>query len=342
MLFPTLDDTAILYSKDGFLRPSDVYERGEVELMCTPRNVRERVFEKFIAKPVQEPYVLLRGTHGYSINVGYTSMFIESRGPDYKKHLENIPAIKIKRKFGYILCKIPGFQELGYSNNFKVKLSDFTRRVSGEYDIATEDFFRFIGWFVKSSVVSKSGCVILRTKYESFEYYNNLLKRLNFEPSKVIEKARNVTFHFDRTWFIDLVAGLVELESPHHIIDEVCLCCGKNLAKAFRDGFVNCCRKDNYFKHKERDRYTYRGDYQTMSDLSFIWNKAGFNVTTNVKFDGTIRLEECSVPFYNYITEVNLCTVPKKMYQIIPVNDFSGSLWVCSFRFRVFKSTKDK
>ena len=53
-------------------------------------------------------------------------------------------------------------------------------------------------------------------------------------------------------------------------------------------------------------------------------------------------MEECSVPFYNYITEMNVCKVPKQMYQIIPVNDFGGALWVCSFRFRVFKSKKDK
>lgn len=342
MLFPTLDDTAILYSKDGFLRPSDVYERGEVELMCIPRAVKERVYVKFTATPVQEPYVLLRGTHGYSINVGYTSQFIESRGPDKRKHLEDVSAIKIKRKFGYIISRIPGFEELGYSNNFKVKLSDFTRGASGKYDIATEDFFTFMGWFVKSSILSKSSYITLNTKYESFEYYNNLLKRLNFESDKIVESKSGIRFHFDKTWFIDLVAGLTELESPHHIIDEVCLGCGKNLAKAFRDGFVNCCNKDNYFKHVERDRYAYRGDYQTMSDLSFMWNKAGFDVTTNIKADGRVRMEECGVPYNNYITEVSPCKVPKEMYQLKPVEKFYGALWVCSFRFRVINGTKDK
>lgn len=346
MIYPTLDDTAILKSDNGFCRPSDLFESsGKVNLLCA--NESENIFRPkyeylpFEIKKVTNSYMMIRGTHGYLIHATVDSIFVESRGSDINKKLQDLPVARLKRKYGYIPLKINEIIEEGFEENFEINLRDYTDKKTGTYDIATEDFFRFLGWCYKTGHIRTEDALLVHTKNSSDDYYENLVSKLDLDFIKKSGKKKT-TYKFRKNWLIDVVIGIVGNSKDRFIEDTILFNCGKKLARAFREGFINCCCKDNYFKHADRDRYEYTSSVEGMSDISFMWRKAGFNVTATYRYKkGTTRMEERGVPYFNYLTEVKSYANPKVMYEIRPLVSCYHSLWVSGYRFRVTLGSKD-
>lgn len=339
-----LDDTAVLRTETGFIRPSDASEYRTIKLLCVPANdYTAREYRKFTVKRVLKPYTKLRVTSGVYLNIGgNTSMFL-IQGCGKRTHAIVKPVKLLGRKTKYAQTNFEDITE-GYESNYMIDLSDYTNKKSGLYNLANKDLFRFLGWYFKSGRKYESnGSYKLSTKNESVEYYKEIAKRLGLTGEAKTGTGRT-TFKFYESWFFDLVTELIGAKNPKYITDEICLECGKELAKAFRDGFINCCKTDNNFKHLDRDRYEYAGSVESMGDLSLVWNKAGFNVTTCLHRNEsgyTIRMEEVKVPFFDYITEIEVVKSPKEMYEIIPAENMYTGIWVQNLRFLAAQGTKD-
>lgn len=332
-----IDDTAILRIEDTFIRPSDIEEGGPAEVLCEDIKTRKRTYIEVSAKRIKAPYASIRFSHGPTLNVGYSDVMIGTVNTGYKgaspKDTKD-SVLDIKKNFKYMRANLSDLHLIGKDTQ-EINLEDFTDRNSGLLNIANEDIYRVFGWFVRTGRVSNDHIIMSTNNYDT-DYFDELLENVPLVLIKKSTKIRRTSYVFALNWFTDVLCELFGVDANHYIADEILFESSVEMAKCFREGFITCNNPDPYVLDRTKLRHEVIMDKYNVSDLSILWNKAGFPVLPTRHYE-RFRICEGYPKWSHYVQEVEHIDVPKVMYKITSTKPFKGALWVHGVRFLLNK-----
>jgi hypothetical protein len=213
-----------------------------------------------------------------------------------------------------------------------LNLSDFTDKKSGTFDFGSEDIYRFLGMYLNNGFCNKDKYVRVNTSRCYKDYWEYIISNIPLELTEVRDSKNMTTFYFKPNWLTDIIKEFLGANIPHHLADEIVLGCGVRLAKCIREGLTMCCKPDPHMIFKDKLRYELNCDEDTMSDISIVWKKAGFNVIPTKHYTN-FRICEGIPRWSDYVQEVQEGKVPKDMYDVRPIEETNYFLWVHGIRF---------
>lgn len=330
---PTVNDVAILKAEDGFIRPSDCLD-GEINLL-TYNNGKER-YKAYTVSVVSVPHARIRFSHGSILNLGYDSVLIGAINTGWEGCQPQIThdlVYDIQKKFKYQVYRPEWMYRTG---NFvqEIDLSEFTDKKTGIFNIATPDIYKFFGWASRSGRLNARGDYVVKTKLESVEEYEELLTKV---PVEVISKEAG-KYTLKRNWFVDVAIGMGLDYASRFIADDLIFNCTMELAKQFRDGFVDCRKTDPNIKYPDETRYETNFLDEAINDLTFMLHRAGIPTILINGVNSGYRVSEREPNWSNYVQDVTHIDVPTELYKITPViNNGNDALWMNELLFQANK-----
>lgn len=326
----TLDDTALLRTRDAYIRPSDLMDMGEVELLCVDENL-ERTYIPFKASKVMATYKRMGCSHGPTLNVGLTSIMHGIRTKNKHNYMSVDHVQRIARKFKYPHQRLHDIDTFGYSS-YQLPLRGICRG-GGKFTLKGTDFFTMLGIYARKGRVIKNEFTLNGVQPKFARRIIDMLDKN--EIKYTIEAKKLYKFKLEDC---KKVRVLEALAGNNMIADEL-LNCNKELAQAFVRGYKCCGGVNPQLGRPDIFRLDIRGTQETLSDLAFLWNKAGINV---VSFTAGLhlRLAEDRTRWADYIQFVEVIKTPQLMYELTPTIPCFAGLWVHGISFRVYVPSK--
>lgn len=331
---PVLDDSAILRTREEFIRPSDLVNFKTVNLL-TVGSGDEESYQEFTVEPVYASYAKIRFSHGAILNLGFDSVMVGTIKTGYSgcKPIDTADLVSdITKNFKYRSHITSDFYTYG-DKEYLINLEEFTDRKSGTYNIATPEFYKFLGWCARTGRLVRDGYSIGLTVAHS-DKYDGLIESLPLEVIETTDNPERIRIKFKINWFIDVIRGLCGYSGNYFLADDITLHCTHKLAKAFREGFIACNVLRPYFKDADAIRYDCRFDDDNVGDLLFVLRRAGFDLVLTNDTVG-YRIAEQTLTISEYVQSVTHIEVPKLMYDVKPVKSSTiNPLWVSGVLFK--------
>lgn len=332
---PIINDSAILKSRDGFVRPSDLVG-SEVELLVVSNFGNER-YEKFRVEETVSSYARIRFSHGAILDLSYNTVMVGTVDTGYEgckpKNTADVVA-DIQRKFKYQTYYPSDFFTLGQKEQL-IDLSEFTDRKSGTFNLAQPDVYKFLGWAARTGRVVNDLFLVTCSTDQTDNYKDLLESGLPLVLEKVSPSRVTTRYYFKINWFIDVVRGLGCCTDDLFIADDLSFNCTDEMAASFREGFIGCRHLRPHMKYNENAiRYDCLFSEDRVSDLLFLLHRAGKS-TILVNDTKGYRISEQLPKWSHYVQYVTHYDVPTRMYRVVPVGEnIKSVLWISEVLFK--------
>lgn len=332
---PIINDSAILKSKDGFVRPSDLVGTETDLLVVSNSGVESYI--KFTVEETITSYSHIRFSHGAILDLGYDTVMVGAMDTGYegckpKKTLDVVA--DIKRKFKYQAYQPSDFLTLGKKEQL-INLEEFTDKKSGEFNLAQPLVYKFLGWAARTGRIVNDSFLVSCSSDQTSNYTGILKSDLPLEMDKVSPSKTTTRYYFKINWFIDVVRGLGCCKDDLFIADDLSFDCTGEMAEYFREGFIGCRHLRPHMKYNENAiRYDCSFTEDRVSDLLFLLHRAGKS-TILVNDTKGYRISEQTPKWSHYVQYVTPYDVPVTMYKVLPINKGTqAALWISEVLFK--------